>query len=342
MIGSYSRCPDDAVEAAAYWDARLRMPSANEEDRRLFTEWRDSGADNRAAFDEMQAVLGILRNAGSGHPELRAMRDAAVEATSPARRWRRLGAVAAMLVAVVGGAVTFNSLSPTELGGAKSEVASTPLAEHGYATTLGERSTVTLADGSRITLNTDSRVSVALRPDRRDVAVLAGQALFEVAKDKTRPFVVRAGDKTVTALGTTFDIRLRPKGMEVTLIEGRVAVARAVPGLTPSQPVELKPGQQLVSTSGGQALLRKVDVEKETSWREGRVIFDDQTLASAVVEMNRYSPVKIIADPTIAHIRINGMFKAGQQASFARTLEAYLPIEAVSTADEQIELRPRG
>src|SRR5690606_15701139 len=110
-----------------------------------------------------------------------------------------------------------------------------------YSTGIGQRSTVTLQDGSIVELNAQTRIKVAFGAERRSVQLLDGQAIFRVAKDASRPFVVHAGDREIIALGTAFDVRLDPSAMRVTLLEGKVAVrpegsAAALEWPRPSEP----------------------------------------------------------------------------------------------------------
>jgi transmembrane sensor len=195
-------------------------------------------------------------------------------------------------------------------------------------------------------LNTASRIQVAFDARVRRVHLLSGQAWFEVAKNQPRPFVVEAGDQRVTAHGTAFDVRLEDHNqVQVTLIEGRVSVdALKRDGAGPNIPVEhqdLGPGDQLVVTPARAPTKRKADVAKVTSWREGQIIFDDDTLATAVAEVNRYSSKKIvIADPRLASLRMSGVFIAGHSDSFVETVTGDFPIKVTQTANGQLLLVP--
>src|SRR5690606_33189612 len=131
-----------------------------------------------------------------------------------------------------------------------------------YATGVGEQRTLRLADGSQVVLDTNSRVEVRLRSDRRSVILISGQAFFDVEGDPARPFIVAAGDTPVTAVGTRFDVRKLGQGAKVTLIEGRVDVGTS--GM--SKPAwSLTPGQQVV-TARRSPQVQSVDAARETSW----------------------------------------------------------------------------
>jgi transmembrane sensor len=202
-----------------------------------------------------------------------------------------------------------------------------------YATAPDERTSVTLADGSVVTLDSSTRLLVKLGKLRRDIRLLAGRALFQVAKDRHRPFVVRAGDRTITALGTKFDVRLSPEELRVTLAEGSVAVAPVRAGRGSVRQI-MKPQQQLVEVAGASSpQLRTIDADKALSWVDGRVFFDNEPLASAVEEMNQYSDRQIVVDPGVANLRINGMFRTSNQAGFVEGLQIALPVDVHN--DEQ-------
>lgn len=309
--------------AAAFWDARLRNPDCTDAERGYFQAWCEEDERHRAAYDELQAAVDVLRSAAH-RPELRAMRDAAL--ASRKDRTRRLTAIAASLALVALASPVAWNLARS--GGADEQAAGAPLY---YATTIGQQSGITLEDGSVVTLNTDSRVRVTYDETQRHIALLRGQALFEVAKEPDRPFVVEAGGKRVVALGTTFDVRLNGKDVEVTLVEGRVEIARNIVtnNKAAPAPVRLEMGERLVSGADEELKVTRIDTAKATSWREGFVSFEETPLTDAIAEMNRYSTVRIVAaDAELGQFTVNGMFRSGQQARFAEALEEYFPIEA--------------
>ena len=221
-----------------------------------------------------------------------------------------------------------------------------------YSTSTGQRSTFVLDDGSSIELNAQSRIEVRFSDYRRDVALVEGQALFNVAKDLRRPFIVRAGNRQVLALGTRFDVRLDSTSVQVTLLEGKVRVEENTAMWKRGQEIELTPGKQLVarmntssqptSTRKGGVradVIRDIDVAKVTGWREGRIYFDDLPLEEAVREMNRHSTVHIRLDSAeLAGLRVNGMFKAGDQEIFVSALQEYFQIEAQRQGAREIVL----
>ncbi len=328
---------DTVEEAAAAWDARLRGTQVTFRDRRAFHAWLQQDAEHQAAHDRLQAMLGALR-AHADMPELSALRDEARASVHDTRR-RRFAtfasvAAAAMLVVAL---VTFTQSERS---------AELTAALHGdtiYATSPDERARVTLADGSILTLDSGTRVAARIGDARRDVTLLAGRALFQVAKDPQRPFVVRAGGRSVTALGTVFDVRLAPHEVRVTLAEGSVAVRLLHPRRGERVQQLLKPHQQLVAVDGEAApRLRTIDTDRALAWADGQLFFDNEPLARAVEEMNAFSPRKIRVDPAVAGMRINGMFRTSNQAGFLKALEVTLPVEVRHGAQGNVYIVPKA
>jgi transmembrane sensor len=329
---------DDVEAAAAAWDARLRSAGATERERLDFQTWLAADAAHQAAYDRLQGLLAILRLHVEETPELSALRDEA--RIGARRRASRRGAlvglgVAASLLAAVGlGLQTpFGADLAVQLTGGQV-----------YRSGVGERTKVTLADGSILTLDSRTRLITRMRAARRDVTLQSGRALFQVAKDPNRPFVVRAGDRTVTALGTTFDVRLDEGRMRVTLVEGKVAV-RDVAAASGASPTILAPRQQLAEAPDRAARVRTVDTTRTLAWTEGHVFFEDEPLVDAVAEMNRYAKEPIVvADPRIAGLRINGMFRTANTIGFIGALQITLPVEARTDDRGRILIfaRPEG
>jgi transmembrane sensor len=188
-----------------------------------------------------------------------------------------------------------------------------------YATRLGEQRVATLQDGSRLALNTDTRVDVRFDADRRRISLDHGEAMFEVAHDASRPFVVVAGDTTIRAIGTVFTVRRTRDDVVVTLIKGRVAVSSDRPrvGDAAGAVVMLEPGEKLIEPMLGSARVELESIEAATAWRRGQAVFDDTPLGTAIAELNRYGgPQIVIDDPRIAALPVSGVF-AANAADFA-------------------------
>lgn len=187
-----------------------------------------------------------------------------------------------------------------------------------YATGVGELRTLTLADGSRVELNARSSIKVRFSDSRRDIELLEGQALFSVAKDAGRPFIVRSGDTDVKAVGTQFDVNRKPGGTVVTVFEGSVAVSQPatrqpsnVQAAVEIPRVLLSPGDQVTVTGHTIMPAKKANLAAATAWTEGLLMFDSAPLREVVQEFNRYN-VKpmMIMDARLLDLRISGIFPA--------------------------------
>ncbi|MDX3911398.1 MAG: FecR domain-containing protein [Sphingobium sp.] len=205
-----------------------------------------------------------------------------------------------------------------------------------YRTALGETRTVRLADGSLVHLNTNSSIEVALQDNLRSIRLLKGEAQFDVAHDKSRPFIVEADGTQVRALGTMFNVRLRQDLTELTVIEGVVAVRN---GGSPIR--KIGGGKSAAVRSGSIAVtpIEPAQVKQRTAWQEGMVQFDGDTLAQAVEEFNRYRATPlVIGDPAIASLRVGGTFQVNRSNDFVEALESSFGVRAVAGSDDSVIL----
>ena len=216
-----------------------------------------------------------------------------------------------------------------------------------YTTAVGERLVVTLPDGSQVTLDTRSQLRVAWSKRERNVKLVRGQALFEVAKDRTRPFVVEARNQRLVAVGTAFDVRVEGRQMKVTMVEGTVRVEPATATLdgrttSPSPVRMLTAGEQLVVNAQSEDYIHRTNPDRATSWQRGQLIFDDTRLEDAVGELNRYSQTQIVlADPTLADLRLSGAFATGRPNVFVEAVTSYFAVAVASRDSESIVLKAR-
>jgi transmembrane sensor len=188
----------------------------------------------------------------------------------------------------------------------------------GVSTAIGEQRSLTLEDGSRVLLNTGTRIAIQYSPQVRSIDLKQGEALFEVAKDPRRAFIVTAGDRTITALGTSFVVRRDEQRLSVTLVEGQVAVSEPQ---KLAVPLILKPGERVVLGSYRPPAVDRPALDKVVAWQQGQVAFDNTPLVVAIREMNRYSAAKlVVVRPEAERIHVSGVFRAGDSASFARAM----------------------
>jgi transmembrane sensor len=330
---------DDPDSAAATWFARLQGDAVLVEERRAFERWLAADPRNVEAWDRCRRVWSDLSLLES-NPALDALRADALGATvdTPRRLNRRgLLAIAAGVVAVVGtGAILGRNLL------VKAGSLGAPSADPTFTTAIGELATFHLADGSAVTLSTDSAVKVDHWDRERRLTLLRGQAFFKVAKDAARPFVVAVGDKLVTAVGTAFDVRMDPGKLSVTLVEGRVRIAGPSP--RGDRMVEMSAGSRFVAADAADWNIASVDTVKESSWLQGRLVFDGEPLSAVVDEMNRFSARKLrVSDPKVAATPVSGVFKTGQVDAFVAALRSYGLADVGAVDATQIELiRPRA
>ena len=304
--------PEIASEAAV-WVARLHGPHRSPAVDRECLEWQARSAAHRLAFERCTDTWVDVRGLTlSGYAA--AVGAARLEAPNLTRRAALACAALASVALVV--------WRPW----ARDDI---------FETGVGEQRAVMLPDGTRVTLNTATRVRVTLTKANRTVQVSRGEALFEIAKDATRPFVVQVAGANVTATGTTFLVRATPQGVDeafgVTLIEGQVIVRRAGSAAHGRQdePFVMAPGERLragltgVGTSDVSGLrLDRPKIENLTAWKRGEVVLDDVPMSDAAAEMNRYSnlPVGIVNVEAIGALRVSGVMRAGDSEAFARAV----------------------
>jgi transmembrane sensor len=299
---SLSTVPSEQARAeAADWFARLNKRDVPILDMEEFRTWLSIDG-NKKAYDEVDAFW-RQSDALKDDPDIKAAIGDALARSAPAKtlapRTNRGGYGLAfafvLLASVAGGYFAFGPRT--------------------YSTGVGEQRTIQLADGSTVVLDTDSQIAVRMSRGKRDLRLGRGQALFDVAHDSARPFVVTAGATSVTALGTRFDVRREASGATVTLVRGAVEV-RERSGGGQAQTWRLAPGQRL-ATHAAKPAPGAVDVDTATSWTSGRLIFHAVPLRAAVAEFNRYERQKIvIVDGPVGDELISGVFAVSDANTF--------------------------
>ena len=220
-----------------------------------------------------------------------------------------------------------------------------------YRTGVGEQRTVELVDGSTIELNVRSKIRVRLSKSMREVDLIDGQALFHVAKDPTRPFIVRSGTAKVRAVGTQFDVYRKGSGTIVTVLEGRVAVQASAQPLqggesAPAASSFLAAGDQITvpsDSTSSKVTLKPIhtDVAAATAWVQKRLIFEETPLSKVVEEFNRYNTRRlVIVDPQLQSVEISGVYSASDPDSLLGFLRS-LPDIALRETDKEIEITLR-
>jgi transmembrane sensor len=290
-------------EQAAAWFAAQRRAAMSLDERAAFDVWR-ADPQNLAALNAMHELWGEMAAIKGVQPALRL----------PSHRFRRVGgaALAACVVAALATVLAIN-LDPAETA----------------KTAIGEQRSAMLPDGSTVEMNVATRIDYKMEPDRREVNLREGQALFIVKPDKTRPFLVRVGDYEVRAVGTAFDVRQRDGATQVSVQEGVVAV-KALRGEMQGQVVaQLAPGQtlRLPAVMREQPKPQTVAVQTVAEWRRRTVTYEDASIADVVTDLNRFFPRPIeIADPALAKRRVTLRLQVEDRETTLQTLSALLGV----------------
>ncbi len=331
-------------EAAVDWFLRVSDGPLSPADAEAFAVWLEAGAENRDAYAAVEA-LWTASGELEDYPRFDEKRRWAIRSADLARRTRR-----AMVIAVAVAVVGAGGL------GLFMDTGSRPLATQSFRTAIGQQATVSLPDGSVVTLNTDTVVRTRADHERRLVYLDKGQAYFKVAKDPRHPFVVTAAGRTVTALGTAFDLRVDGDALKVVLVEGKVRVEGIEPPPAPPRPTpvagaqpaapppvtqstDLSAGSQLVALDDADWRLTRTDVARETSWLRGQLVFDDVALGDVVAELNRYSKRKIvIAEPGLEEVRLSGIYTPGNIKGFSEALWGAGVARVDSESDREVRI----
>lgn len=322
MTETEAETAQSIADRATRWVARIDQAPLDTAARGELEQWLAGDVRRRGAFFRAEAAWAMLDRAsviGAGaredHDEAGGLAHALSRALSRRRLMMRAGVAAAC---VVGGGAGFSLWRNTP---------------RRIETALGEIRRVPLADGSVVAVNTATKLAVSLKPAARDLRIDEGEAWFQVAKDRDRPFVVAAGSVRVRAVGTAFSVRRRDTGADVQVTEGTVEVwsvdrehhvrhvvagARAFvsDAFGPAEPIEAS-----------------VDIDRTLAWRGGQLVFDGDTLADAATEFNRYNAVQLqIDDPGLAQERVVGRFRTNEPDAFARSATFLLAAHAETDA----------
>lgn len=312
----------------------------------LLEAWLAESEDHVAAYRQARSAYDAVGRQGS-ELEMMGLREAALRAR-PERFGLPTVLIAASVVAVavigMGGWWAIDRAPAVPMTAPTWAVAADARPAR-YQTAVGERSTVTLPDGSLMTLNTASLAQVAYDRSERGVRLLAGQAMFTVAHNLAAPFRVYAGDRVITATGTAFEVYLDGDRVRVALLEGSVTVAprrRSAGTPSSSEGEMLTAGEVLTASPDAPTRIRSEDVERLAGWRGGLVVFNDTPLSEAVREINRYTTKPIVvADAAAGRNRVSGTFRVGEPDRFARTMSELFPVEQTSSADGRSVLSSR-
>jgi transmembrane sensor len=366
-------------EQASDWIVKHREGDLDESQRRAFDAWLRLSPEHVRAYLE---VSSIWEDAGSLDPAWNASADELIARARAADNVASLGATRSSEVPDLSAAphrieaeVGVRDYSPRILLAASVAILCLGAAvltwlnrDPRYSTGVGEQRSITLSDGSTIDLNARSRIKIRFSEHERDVDLLEGQALFRVAKDTKRPFIVQSDGTAVRAVGTQFDVYRRANGTVVTVLEGRVAVlgtrrADASPSgenggsseptrrVSPSEgaappvlasargegAVFVSAGEQLTVTSTARARPIPANVSAATAWTQHRLVFDAASLPEVAEEFNRYNAKQLIVDdPRLASFHVSGVFSSVDPDLLLRFLRAQ---SEISVTENERDIR---
>lgn len=290
---------------AADWVFRNRETGRTAEDEERFRHWLGRDAENCRAYEAAERLLGEARTAIQTDPALRSFEVKPASIAKPVA-----GTVLTLALAT---SLFFAADGPIYL-------------EADIAAGSGEMPIVTLSDGSVMQLNASSAVAYDFDATRRTIRLLRGQAFFEVAKDRGRPFVVEAGDARVTALGTAFDVRIGRQDTDVTVTESTVLLE---PADSEKEGVRVTEGQQgTLSRSSGQTNVREIDGLVALAWRRGQLAVDNAPLSLVVEEMNRHFAGRIVLmGDEVSRRRVSGTIAVSDTVAALSFIEQALRVK---------------
>ncbi len=354
-----SGASDDCGYKAAAWFVRLQTADLSNEDLKEWERWI-ANPPNRAAFAAIQhlAERAVGGMAPRRRPTASELAQDRYDGSMPVAEWltqrelkaeraRNSSPVAtsrfiafAAIAAVVAASVLLWASGRLPSGASREQV-------EVYETIAAEHRDIALPDGSMIVVGAKSAVSVRFSAERRLVALLHGEAWFQVARDVTRPFSVSAGGGIITAVGTAFNVRRDAEEVVVTVTEGRVDVVQPP---TSARGDSSKPmtatvvaGQELSYSVRGQlGEVKRADPGVAAAWREGRLEYRREQLRKVIPDVNRYLRKEIVVvDPEIGDYIFTGTVFQTHADGWIRGLEEIYPVEVANTGDNRILVRKR-
>jgi len=305
-------------EIASSWLERVHSGNWTEQNQIELDTWLTESSAHRAAYWR-------LEDAWSHASRLTALRAPSPQPTAR-RRFLPILARTAAAIAVCGALGVIGAkylLSPET---------------RAYATGLGGRETITLPDGSRVELNTDTLLRVAVNTNERTVWLDKGEAYFQIKHDAAHPLVAFAAGHRITDLGTKFLIRQDEDHIEVALMEGRARLD-SDSASAPAHSTVLTPGDVAIATADTMSVTQRPiqKLTNELSWRQGQLVFAETTLGDAAAEFNRYNATKlVVSDSVVARMKINGTFPTAGAEMFARVAQHILQLQVVRRGDEVV------
>ncbi len=343
---------DARFDEASLWIAKLDK-DLSEQDKLAFQQWMNESDENHRVLMKMAEVwdkMDDLARLSDLFPKTQG------SAQTPRFSIPAVGSYMAAAAAIV--VVTLLSIQGLREGPIGSvETTQAPqvaaLVERVYETAVGERSTITLSDGSLLTLNTNSAVTVDYTDQYRLLKLERGEIHIQVAHNRERPLSVWANQRLVQAVGTAFNVEINSdQNVELVVTEGKVLVAvhqaqkgeRVIPAVLGPDSLAVSRGEQVLLGAADEEVSRieAEDINVKLSWREGDLIFQGESLMDAMVEINRYTQVEfVIVDEDLKRVRIAGLFRAGDVDGLLSALRKNFNITSRRTGDGKVLLSPK-
>ena len=291
-------------EQAVRWVARVRAGDCTEAERRTLDEWLAQDERHAAEFRKIQSWLSdAKKSVPTDFPELEVARH-----YRPAAPRTLLAVAASLVLLIAGGLWAFNHSQPGDV----------------FRTAKGERESITLSDGSRLVLNTDTELEVKYSWRARTVHLRRGEVLVTVADANHKPFEVIAAGGVIRDLGTSFNVNQQDGTVSVAVLEGSVGVSLKGKG----GERQLTAGEGITySASGGQTSVERIDVDAVLAWNDGRFVFRRTPLKDVVSQVARYHDVRIeIGDARLNWIHVSGTFGIMDIDGLMNAIEILLPV----------------
>ncbi|MDB5459181.1 MAG: hypothetical protein JWO72_922 [Caulobacteraceae bacterium] len=344
MKAFFARPQIDVEARAREWFVRLLKEDVGREELLAWGEWLESDESHRAAYERVEAAWTLMKSAEVREPTSEELTLDRYHAALSVARWRKaqrgrlrlisplaaaLGAV--LLLALAGGLWSAARIHPSQQ----------------FKTQRAEHMEAKLADGSRVRLGAMTTLKVAFEGHQRTVGLNAGQALFQVAHDRQRPFVVHTPLGQITAVGTAFDVDIESLAVTLTVTEGIVSVApdpnldavREDPAARSA--IQIHAGQRLrMERDGPRLILVLSDNQGGAAWTSGRLEYRNASLRSVIEDVNRYATTPIVmADADLANLQYTGTVQLLSADTWVLGLPVAFPLTVELNNQGQFVLR---
>ncbi|MAD61946.1 FecR domain-containing protein [Haliea sp.] len=326
------RSDEVRYEEASLWIERLSEGLTTEEERDL-QAWLETDHGNRDVLEKMARLWDKMDSL----ERLSVLVPHSAVSVYPGQGRRPYVAAAACLLLGISIFLLSPGFIATQIGQPTTQRAE----ESFYETDVGEQRVIELEDGTEIALNTSSRIGVRYTSQARLLSLEAGEAHIVVVKDPQRPLSVLAGDQVVQAVGTAFNVEIKPdKAIELVVTEGKVRIGERekltdsngedLAAALPASAVLVSAGQEIVMghVSGEVKSISAAEIEVKLSWREGSLVFRGESLSEVLQEVERYTGMEfVVVDDKLKAVRVSGFFKAGDVDGMLAVLKANFNIE---------------